>query len=611
MLPRRPTLALLAWLAGQTACAADAPVAPRAPVHGRPGHSWTILVYLQADNDLEQAALDDLQELMTVGSTPDVHLVVQCDRRAGGTDAGVGALPAWTSAQRLRVTQGGLQRLADLGEQDLGDPEVLADFVAWGLREFPADRQAVVFWDHGAGARGFGLDETDGHDTLTLPELAHGLRDGMQRAGVGQLALVGFDACLMGSFEVAKVLQPSAEYLLASQDVEPAAGWDWTALAWLRDHPQATPLELGHRLIQAYAQQPDSGVRTLALTDLVALGQVDTALVALGRDLQADLPDHAGAIGQGAKSALAFGATTQGLAGVQALDLGQLAVRWQDLSPRALDLAHALEHVTVEQVSTGRAAQASGLSIEFPLARADYRQSYEAIEGLTAWRAFLQAWYAARDGAGAGPIWAAQGAGLHWTPQGWEVDVPLQPGAGAGLLDATVRFGTWDAGQGRATLLVQDRALVTPAAVSATWDGALPRLEQGTHSAVAYVEREVQAQGITLDVPLTWRQGGVLRSIVWRVVQAQGVQSSRFVEIGEGGLATVQPGPLDPLWPWLASRDPTGAVRWQSSSQEPFFAPGLALTWAPLPAGTATVAEVTAEALGGPVEPRLLQSQGP
>ena len=39
--------------------------------------------------------------------------------------------------------------------------------------------------------------------------------------------LIGFDACLMASVEMASVASPYAKYMVASEEVEPGSGWDY------------------------------------------------------------------------------------------------------------------------------------------------------------------------------------------------------------------------------------------------------------------------------------------------------------------------------------------------------------------------------------------------
>ena len=45
----------------------------------QPGDNWTVLVYLDGDNDLEEFAFIDLNEMELVGSTTDVKIIVYVD----------------------------------------------------------------------------------------------------------------------------------------------------------------------------------------------------------------------------------------------------------------------------------------------------------------------------------------------------------------------------------------------------------------------------------------------------------------------------------------------------------------------------------------------------
>lgn len=69
--------------------------------------------------------------------------------------------------------------------------------------------------------------------TCSLPAgLAAGL-SGVINPSTGQqlkLDIIGFDACLMAMHEIGAVLTPYANYLLASELLEPGIGWDYSAL---------------------------------------------------------------------------------------------------------------------------------------------------------------------------------------------------------------------------------------------------------------------------------------------------------------------------------------------------------------------------------------------
>ncbi len=109
---------------------------------------------LAADNDLEAAAIADIKEMERVGSRPgQVEIVVQVDRGASD-DRPNGD---WHTARRYYVTRGRSRRritstlLADLGDANTGDPRVLEDFLAFGVRAYPAERYALIIWNHGSG----------------------------------------------------------------------------------------------------------------------------------------------------------------------------------------------------------------------------------------------------------------------------------------------------------------------------------------------------------------------------------------------------------------------------------------------------------------------------
>ena len=101
---------------------------------GFAGHSfaaeWTFLVYLDGDNNLEGAGIDDVNEMEMVGSTPEVNIVVQFDR-IDGYDTSNGD---WDDTRRGIITKDStsliVSNLTSIGEKNMGDPHPLAEFVA-------------------------------------------------------------------------------------------------------------------------------------------------------------------------------------------------------------------------------------------------------------------------------------------------------------------------------------------------------------------------------------------------------------------------------------------------------------------------------------------------
>lgn len=186
--------------------------------------AWTILVYMVADNNLEPEAIFNLQQMAQVGSISGVNIVVEVDRSLKYSQDPIGNIPASASTKRLLVQKGSFQQIADLGDLDTANSTVLADFIQWGLHTYPATNTALVLWDHGGAWQGFGSDESQ-NDLMSLISIQTALKTGLQQAGSSGFSVLGFDACLMSSFEVMEVLKPYAHYFLGSEETEPGAGW--------------------------------------------------------------------------------------------------------------------------------------------------------------------------------------------------------------------------------------------------------------------------------------------------------------------------------------------------------------------------------------------------
>ncbi|MCB5362320.1 hypothetical protein H0484_00900 [Pusillimonas sp. CC-YST705] len=173
--------------------------------------------------------------------------------------------------------------LEDLGAQRMSDPESLRKFVEWGIKAYPAKQYHLVLWNHGAGPLyGFGSDQNY-PDTamMSMPEMQQALKGAQAVTGV-KLDLIGFDACLMASVEIAQALSPYGKYLLASEEVEPESGWDWAAyLGHVVNTPESTALSAGITTIDAYiAKMAQDGHRTVTAS-LVDLQKIETLTQAL------------------------------------------------------------------------------------------------------------------------------------------------------------------------------------------------------------------------------------------------------------------------------------------------------------------------------------------
>ena len=152
----------LAVVVGVSACTST-------PDEGAPtSGSWTVLTYSIADTDLEPFMMTDIDEMGEVGSQENLNLVALVDRADGYSTDSVLGLEDWTGAKLLEVGSGAATVLEDMNDVNTGDPQVLSEFIARGISEYPADNYALIISDHGASWPGVGGDESSGADSLSL-----------------------------------------------------------------------------------------------------------------------------------------------------------------------------------------------------------------------------------------------------------------------------------------------------------------------------------------------------------------------------------------------------------------------------------------------------------
>jgi len=260
---------------------------------------WTFMIFLNGDNNLEEYAINDFIEMAKAGSTDEVNIIVQMDRRSG-YDSSYGD---WTGTKRFRVikdmTPISDNAVQDIGEANMGDPQTIIDFVHWTKTNYQADHYALVIWDHGSGwkredyeppVKSISSDDTD-NDEITMQELRQALA-AITNDGADKLDIIGFDACLMGMEEVDYQIMPYASYRVSSEELEPSNGWDYTAsMTYLINNPKCTSQQLSAQIVSDYITYTGtSGYHTLSAVDLNNLNDLATATSKLGNDLMNALP---------------------------------------------------------------------------------------------------------------------------------------------------------------------------------------------------------------------------------------------------------------------------------------------------------------------------------
>ena len=225
----------------------------------------TIMVYMVgSDLESDQAGMNatrDVVEMVNSGlDDTDVNLVIYCGGAKtwwlNGFPTGKNAYLEYKSkgADVLGDSDGGINFYAD-DKKNMGSADTFSDFLKEVPEKYPADEFALICWDHGAGpVLGYGMDElnTDAKtglgDTLTMAEMRKALDKSQFKDK--KLAFVGFDACLMSSIEIADLWQPYANYLVASADVEPGCGWDYSFLGDVKGGSKTT--DICSNIIKSY-----------------------------------------------------------------------------------------------------------------------------------------------------------------------------------------------------------------------------------------------------------------------------------------------------------------------------------------------------------------------
>lgn len=293
--------------------------------------TWTFLVYMAGDNNLEGAGVEDLREMKEVGSTEAVNVVAQFDRPSGSTRYVL-----------RRGTPLAKDAVATLGAQNTGEPTGLLDFIRWGVATFPGERVALVLWNHGQGWDDTDIfaDERGRRDGLrdlrrpphirralfrsTIREIARltagpslvarailvddGAKDFLDnlelkkvltatRRLLGRkLDLLGMDACLMSMPEVGYQARTTVAYTVGSEEVEPGDGWPYAELlAGLAKEPALDGEGLGRLVVKEYLRSYRRGrdAVTQSVCDLGAAAPLAAAVKRLATALREALASAA------------------------------------------------------------------------------------------------------------------------------------------------------------------------------------------------------------------------------------------------------------------------------------------------------------------------------
>ena len=358
---------------------------------------WTVLVYLDADNDLENAGIRNFNQMEMIGSTRNVHVVVQMDRMRGNDPNN----DSWTDTRRyliihdsdpqkmnslrLDTTEAALDRAppnngggapggdsANLGELNMADPRTLRDFVGWGMTEFPADHYLLIVWDHGTGwqVRSAAVEPLYRYivvDSTSSSLLnVHDIPDAL--AGV-EPDVIAFDACYMQELEVAYELRNSASYMVGSSAVEPSPGYNYARL--LSNIPDgADPAQLSRIIVQQYAiEYPDPKANiTQSAIDLSKIDNLASAMDTFARMLDAQSNTWGASLAVARVNSLDYSSTSSARYNVDLLHYAGLCANaiGAPAAPAYAGISAALADTVIASVHNTDMPDAHGLAVYAP-----------------------------------------------------------------------------------------------------------------------------------------------------------------------------------------------------------------------------------------------------
>lgn len=350
-------------------------------------------------SDLEPkagAASADLEEIATSGIDLSRNKVVVC---AGGS-------PHWHNEQVnkdqiniLALQEQGFTSVSTMESASMGTAEQLSSFLNYCYENYSSDEYALILWDHGNGpVMGYGKDILYGNDALLLSEMAQAMESSVF-SEEKKLAWVGFDACLMASAELSCLLSDYANYLIASQEIEPAFGWDYSFLAQLGsvDTPQ-----LLKKITDDYMAACDAYYKernydhydvTLSVVDLSYASELENAINSLFSAASGEVSHYYDLLAMNRVQSRALGRATTG-SEYDLVDLKdmtvQLSAQYPELTRTLLDVIDRMVVVNATSIES-----CCGMSLYYPFYNKyyyekDWKKVYTELDIFPDYRSYLE-----------------------------------------------------------------------------------------------------------------------------------------------------------------------------------------------------------------------------
>ena len=345
--------------------------------------TMTILMYM-CGTDLQSDCVNDLYEMCAAEIPDNVTVVVQ----AGGASQWDDSRLRANRINRFTIVDYDFSDVTVCAWQNMGTQDTLEDYLNWAVSTYPADRYMLVFWNHGGGSNsGVCFDETADYDGLTIHEINDALYNFTEANPGFHLDVIGFDACLMATYEMAAHMQYYADFMVASEELEPGLGWNYAWLDALGENPALDAQGIGVAIADAYMEacldeNPDdylsmSVLYLPAMEYLVSTMETYTAYLSQALDA-----GQLSTFSRARQRMYAFGDFNDATSDM--VDMTALIDGTRTIAPQTADvLQTAYERVVRYNVGTRKFDYLTGMSVYFPSGSYDGDGCQETIPNMT------------------------------------------------------------------------------------------------------------------------------------------------------------------------------------------------------------------------------------